>query len=310
MAKCRCGKKAVFFRKYEGRALCKSHFLNSIETKARRTVNQGRMIKRGEKILVALSGGKDSNALLYLMNKIAGRRGVKLEAITIDEGIKGYRPDTLKAARELCKRLGIKHHVYTFKDVFNKTLDQKVKEIIKKRKGLREPCTYCGVGRRYILNKAARELKADKLCLGHNLDDEVQSIMMNYLRGDLFRAARMGPVTKLSLSKKGGEKFVPRIRPLRELPEREVALYAMLKGLPTPWDECPYTSGLRFDVRDFINDMEDKYSGIKFNILETFEKLRPGMKEIALKKEGKIVLCKNCGEAGSKDVCKACQLWR
>ncbi|MFQ5648290.1 MAG: TIGR00269 family protein, partial [Candidatus Aenigmatarchaeota archaeon] len=140
-------------------------------------------------------------------------------------------------------------------------------------------------------------------------DDEVQSILMNYLRGDLFRAARMGPITRLSLTKKRGKKFIPRIRPLRHIPERETALYGMLKGLPMVWNECPYISGIRFEVRDFINQMEDKYSGIKFNILETFEKLLPSLRRLAAR-QGEIQLCKKCGEPGSEEVCKTCQLWR
>ena len=121
---------------------------------------------------------------------------------------------------------------------------------------IKEPCTYCGVGRRWVLNRKARELGATKLAVGHNLDDEVQSVLLNYMRGDLPRASRMGPVTDWSRRKKFGEKFVPRIKPLRELPEKEIALYVLLKGYDIKWDECPYASGVRFD-----DDLNKQYLG-------------------------------------------------
>jgi uncharacterized protein (TIGR00269 family) len=307
---CRCGKPAVYFKRHEGRHFCEQHFMEYVEKKVRRYVGRTKMVHKDERIIVGVSGGKDSCAVLHLMHRIFHKRpDVKVIAVSVDEGIRGYRPDSIKAAKKLCKELGVEHHIYSFKDVFGKTLDQKVRELKKETPELREPCTYCGVGRRYVLNKAAKDLKATKLCTGHNLDDEVQSIMMNYMRGDLMRAARMGPITNWSLSKKRGDLFVPRIKPLRTIPERECALYAMLMGIGVDWSECPHISGIRFDVRDFINDMEDKYAGIKYNILETFEKLLPSVRDITSKTEGTIQLCKKCKEPGSEDVCKTCKLW-
>jgi uncharacterized protein (TIGR00269 family) len=309
MEKCRCGKKPVFFRKYEGRFLCKNHFLDSVEKKVKKTIGSARMIKSGDKIAIAVSGGKDSSLVLYLMNKILKpRKDIEIFAISVDEGVAGYRPESLKLAKKLCKSMGVEHHVFSFKGVFGKTLDQKVNELKKGNPLLTEPCTYCGVGRRYILNHAARDLKATKLCTGHNLDDEVQAILMNYVRGDLFRAARMGPVTNWSIKKKKGV-FIPRIKPLREVPERESALYVLLKDLGICWDECPYASGLRFDVREFINLMESKYSGVKFSILQTFDKMLPGIRQLTKREEGEILVCKKCGEPASKEICKTCELW-
>jgi len=311
IGKCKCGKPAVYYKRHEGRHFCETHFLEYIEKKVRRTVARTGMVRKGERVAVAVSGGKDSSVALYLMHKIFGKRpNVKIFAISVDEGIRGYRPASLKAAARLTKELGIRHYIYSFKEVFGKTLDQKVRELKKGSHELKEPCTYCGVGRRYILNKAARELKATKLCTGHNLDDEVQSIMMNYMRGDLLRASRMGPITDLSIAKKRGGYFIPRIKPLRLVQERENALYAMLKGMGADWSECPHISGIRFDVRDFINEMEDKYSGIKYTILETFEKLLPSIRGLAARTEGEIRLCKKCKEPGSEEICKTCKLWR
>ena len=311
--RCKCGKAAVFFRKYEGTHLCKNHFLQSIERKVKKTIGKYRMIRSGDRIVCAISGGKDSSLALYMMHKIAGpRKDIEILAVTVDEGIRGYRPGSIRIAKKLCKELGIEHHIVSFKDVFGKTLDQKVREILKTRKALeiKEPCTYCGVGRRYILNKTARDLGATKLCMGHNLDDETQAVIMNYIRGDIYRAARMGPVTSWSLGKEKGKMFIPRIKPLRFIPERESALYVMLKNIPVHWAECPYASGIRFKARDFINDLENDYPGIKFTILQTFDRMLPAIRKISKREESKIKICKFCGEPGSKSVCKTCQLWR
>ena len=309
--RCRCGKPAVYFKKHEGRHFCEQHFLEYIEKKVRRTVSRAGMVKRGDRVAVAVSGGKDSSAALYLMHSIFRKRpDVGLVAVSVDEGIGGYRLKSIKAAKALSRELGIEHHMYSFKGEFGKTMDQKARELKMGNPQLKEPCTYCGVGRRYLLNKAARELKATKLCTGHNLDDEVQSIMMNYMRGDLFRAARMGHVTDWSLTKEKGRRFIARIKPLRLVLEREAALFSMIRGMGAGFSLCPHRSGIRFDVREFINEMEDRYSGTKYGIFETFEKLLPSIRKLAEKGEGKIRLCRKCGEPGSEDVCKTCKLWR
>jgi len=130
--RCRCGRKVVFFRKYEGSYLCRQCFLESIEKKFKRTVRKYGMLKSGDKIAVALSGGKDSSAVLYLMNKIVKpRRDIDLIAIMIDEGTGDYRKKHLELAKKFCKKLGVKYHVFSFKDEFGKGMKQKVREIDK-----------------------------------------------------------------------------------------------------------------------------------------------------------------------------------
>lgn len=306
-----CGKKAVFFRKYEGKYLCKYHFCQSIEKKVRRVVRKHRMIHPGDRICVAVSGGKDSSVVLYLLHQIVkNRRDIRLFAVSIDEGIEGYRPESLKMAESLCKKLGIEHHVYTFKEMFGEELDSRMKKVrADDSLQIKESCTYCGVGRRYAMNKFSRVLGATKLATGHNLDDEAQAVLLNYIRGDLFRASRMGPDTDRGANGKKDSMFVSRIKPLREIPEREVGLYALLKGLEVHQTECPYASGIRFEARDFLNHLEDKYPGIKFSILETFEKIIPYIRQFAQKEIGDLVLCRKCGEPSSHEVCKTCELW-
>jgi len=304
----KCGRKAVIFRDYEGMALCKDHFIRSIEKRVKRVIGKYNMISKGDKIGVALSGGKDSATVLYLMNMIAGpRRDVELIAISIDEGIRGSRNLALKKSVQLCKMLGVKQYTYSYKQEFGSSLDEKVKKLKLESNGV---CGLCGISRRWILNKKARELKLTKLCYGMNLDDEAESIMMNYVRGDIPRASRLGPITELSTKKKGGALFIPRIKPLRWIPEKEVELYARLRGLPFRPKECKYRGGLRVDVELAIDMLEKKHTGIKYTIINTFDRILPGIKSTVQYGEQQIVKCKKCGEPGSHDVCKACEVWK
>ena len=302
----KCSKKAVFHRKYEGSYLCRSHFIKSIENKARKSIRKERMIQRGDRIAFALSGGKDSSAVLYLINKIFGKRkDLSFFAISIDEGIPGYRKESLEIAKRLCKKLGIEHHVFSFSEEFGETLSKKVRGIKRSESWEGTACTYCGLARRWLLNRKSRELGATKIAFGMNLDDEIQGIVMDYVRGDLMRLSRMGgePIVRDRL-------FVPRIKPFREIPEKEIGLYAILVGLEIHENECPYLEGPRFRVRDFLNDLEAESSGTKFSVLKTFEKLLPSVRGIVKKEKIKIVKCSNCGEPSSQKVCKTCELWK
>ena len=307
--KCKCGRRAVYWRKYEGTHLCKTCFTKSVEAKAKRTIRKHRMIQPGDRIAVAYSGGKDSSSVLYILhNIIKHRRDMELFAILIDEGSGEYRKKCLENAVRFCKKLGVKYHIFTFEQEFGKTMEKRMNEI--GNSSIKEPCTYCGVGRRSIINRAARTLGATKLALGHNLDDEVQAALMNYIRGDISRAARMSAVTDYSLSKKHGHLFIPRIKPLREIPERETALFAYLQGFDIHEGKCQFAGGVRFDTKDFINRMEDKYPGVKFSILETFDRLNPFMRKLAETGEASLKKCSICGEPGAGEICKTCELWR
>ncbi len=250
------------------------------------------MVERGDRIAVALSGGKDSIALLYVLHKIfKNRPDIELLAITIDEGIEGYREHTIPHAVELTNKLGIPHTIRSFGEEFGITLD----DLTKKKEHV--ACTLCGVLRKNLLNKAARELGATKLALGHNLDDEAQTILMNYMRGDVDRMKRM-----VGIKQQG---MVLRIKPLRSIPEKEVALYGFLNNLPVSTDECPYAGeALRNEIREMINNYEVKHPGTKYSLLGGFEAISQALRS----PETQVVRCEKCGEPGSYAICKTCRL--
>jgi len=255
------------------------------------------LIKKGETIAVALSGGKDSLTTLHLINDIAKeQRTTKVIAITIDEGIKGYRDETIKFAKKYCKENKIKLNVYSYKDHFGQPLDK----IMKKTDTL--PCSICGVFRRYLLNTKAKELKVDKLATGHNLDDEAQSILMNQFRNNLAVSARLGPITGV-VDHPG---FIKRVKPLYFVTEKEVMTYAFLKNLATDFNECPFAAGnYRFSLRKWLNDFEEMYPGSRHGVVNSFIELLPTLKE-HFKNDKSIRLCVVCGEPCSQDKCQAC----
>ncbi len=294
------GKEAFFMRPYSGEKLCRRCFLRSIEDRVRTAISKYEMLSLDDKIMVAVSGGKDSVTLLHILTKIE-RTFPKAEvcAVTVDEGIRGYRDGALKVAAENCRKLGVEHVVVSFKEMYGYKLD----EIVAMTQGKElTPCSYCGVLRRRALNVAAREADADKLATAHNLDDEVQTIMLNIIHGDAPRIARVKPV----LDEKH-PRLIQRIKPLCEVPEKEIALYAYLKKIEFQSVPCPYArTALRNDIRTMLNRMDERHPGIKFTIFKSIEKIRPALEAAA--KEAEIQDCKMCGEPTVGEICKPCQM--
>ncbi len=290
-----CSAEAVYYQRHSSRHLCRKHFLRDFYRRVKRAIIKYKMIERDERIAIAMSGGKDSVTLAHTLTELYGdRRDIELFAITIDEGIEGYRPPTIEIARKVCKELGIEHVVVSFRDEVGMDLDEMVKV------GGRNACTYCGVFRKYLLNKTARELDATKLATGHNLDDETQTILLNFLNADIERLARLVP----QRVQKG---LVYRIKPLREIYEKEVVVYAILNNLPVILDECPYSRfPARAIVRDFIYEFEKRYPGRKFSIMRSFEELLPCLHKMFPQID--LGSCKICGEPTPREICKACEL--
>jgi uncharacterized protein (TIGR00269 family) len=279
--------------------LCDRCLIRSVEKRFRRAVRKHGMIGPGERVAVAVSGGKDSVVCMHLLAEYCAQRGCELVAVSVDEGIGGYRDRSLRVARRNAERLGIEHHVFSFREAFGHSLDEIL--LRARERGVQlGACTYCGVLRRSLLNRAARELGASKLATAHNLDDEVQAIMLNYIRSDLARLYRLGPVYRAR------EGFVPRIKPLREIPEKEVALYAVLRGIEVDFGECPHRGGIHLEIREFINRLEENHPNSKYMILRMFDRIRPLLSSAV--PEFRPKACRRCGEPTSTDVCKGCSL--
>ncbi|MFH1394264.1 MAG: TIGR00269 family protein [Candidatus Micrarchaeota archaeon] len=291
-----CPEYAVIFLPYADRHLCEKHFLRMFDKRVRTTVRQHSMIKKGERVAVGLSGGKDSCVLLHCLHDLQKDLPFELVAVTIDEGIRGYRADTLKVAKSECKKLGIRLEVLSFRKEAGKTLDS----IVKSKNG-ELPCSYCGVVRRYLLNRGAKKVGADKLATGHNLDDVAQTVMMNIMRNEPSRLARY-------LNHPGDEGgMVPRIRPLMKSPEIEIAVYSMLKGIDIRHIECPYAhAAFRSQIRKILNETEERHPGTKFKVVGSFIEIEDALRQ---KYSGaRFSICEKCGEPSSGKECKFCSM--
>lgn len=293
----KCGNPDVIIkRKASGQALCKDCFIESIEKKVIHTIKKENFIEKGDKVLVALSGGKDSVVTLEILNSYVERHIIELCAVTIDEGIVGYREDGVKIAKEHAKRLGIPHKVVSFKDAFDIDLDE-----IMKKEDHRGSCTYCGVFRRWLINRAAREFGATKIATGHNLDDETQAILMNYLEGNTENLAKIGPKTESK-----SDKFTVKIKPLREIPEKEIGLYALAKGLDIHLAGCPYAQeSFRMEVSNILKDLTKDHPTIMYSTLKGFDKIRPAIRS-EISHDYEFDRCERCGEPSSNRLCRAC----
>jgi uncharacterized protein (TIGR00269 family) len=263
------------------------------------------MLRFDDHLAVAVSGGKDSLSLLYILSKLQKHRPkTTLTAVTVDEGIGGYRDEALDIAKKMCKKLQIPHHLVSFNQLYGYSLDEIMSKAQRKGQITLTACSYCGVLRRRAINVGARQVKANKVATGHTLDDEAQTVLMNILRGDITRLTKEKPVTK-----EVHPLFVQKIKPFCEIPEKESALYAYTKKIDFQDTPCPYASeAFRNDVRGMLNRLEKNHAGTKFTVLRTLEKLQPAI-EATLKKEA-FKICKECGEPSTLDLCKACEMLR
>jgi len=270
---------------YEKPALCKEHFNEYFEKKVLKTIKEYDLLSKKDKICVAASGGKDSVSLLYVLHKY----GYSVEALAIDEGIAGYRDESLEFLKKFCSEKNIVLRIFSYKDEVGSTID-----ILSKKYS--PACSVCGTFRRHLLEKHSKGY--DKIVTGHNLDDESQAVLMNILKAQTSLFARQGPKTS---SVKG---FTQKVKPFYFIKEKEVMIYAYLNGLNVDFKECPYApQSFRAHVRDLLNEYEAKNPGAKMNIVLHYLKSRN------IKTERKeIKTCSKCGMPSSGNICKACRI--
>ncbi|WP_413827137.1 TIGR00269 family protein [Methanobrevibacter sp. UBA313] len=273
--------------------LQKDEFNKKIYNRINNLITDYKLIEEGDKIAIALSGGKDSVLTLYALNEFQNKLDFDLVAISVDEGIKGYRQDGITSAIDNALKLGVPLIQKSFKQEENFDLDDIYTNF-------KSACIPCGVFRRNILNKTAYDWGADKIATGHNLDDEIQSFLMSFSRGDNVKFSKFGP--KLN---RIHPKLVPRIKPLWNTPEKEVGMWGVLNGIEIHFAECPYSNlSLRAKIKEFLNLAEDENPGVKEKVMESFKK------DLDFDSPVPIVLneCELCGEPTSGKICKACEI--
>jgi uncharacterized protein (TIGR00269 family) len=294
----KCHKPAVAFIRYNGTHLCSDHFSLYVEKRVKKTIKKQGKTPHNSRIGVAVSGGKDSLVTLLLLQRIFSKRpDVEVIAISVNEGIKGYRENSLKKVQHACKVWDIPYYEVSFVDVFGWSMDD-VQRVNSSPLGA---CSYCGVFRRHCLNVKAKQLGVSKLATGHNLDDMAQSILMNFVNADMKKLARLGPHLHVQPG------LVPRIMPLRWIPEKENAIYALVHHIDFYESMCPYSvNALRGTFKDMLYILETKNPGTRHSILHSFDTIRDSIKEKFPPVELKD--CEVCGEPTTHDRCQTCQL--
>ncbi len=303
----KCSTQAVTFVRYSGQHLCRDHFLRFFDQRAKMEVSRQGKLPRG-RVAVALSGGKDSVAVLHFLHRLASNRpDVDLVALTVDEGIAGYRDGSLEICRQVTDDLGVPWHVVKTRDLAGYDIDDYAGGGGKDPSGsARAACGPCGVFRRAGINGLAREVGAKAVATGHNLDDQAQTVLMNVLNGDVERLARLAPHDDPVPG------LVPRILPFRTIPEKEVLLYGILHDLPLHHDEeCPYAArAQRFFLRDMLWKLEERTPGTRHSLARFQERLKPVLVDGLERKPA--AACPVCGEPTSSEggaSCKTCS-WK
>ncbi|KAL9137182.1 MAG: hypothetical protein Q9175_001614 [Cornicularia normoerica] len=241
--------RALIIRPKNHQKLCKACFITLFETEIHNTITANFLFSSGERVAIGASGGKDSTVLASVLKTLNERYnyGLNLLLLSIDEGIKGYRDDSLETVKRNAVQYGMPLQIVGYDELYGWTMDQVVSQIGKKGN-----CTYCGVFRRQALDRGAARLGIKHVVTGHNADDIAETVMMNLLRGDLPRLARATSIVTASAASD-----IKRSKPLKYAYEKEIVLYAHHKGLDYFTTECIYSpEAFRGSARTLIKSLE------------------------------------------------------
>jgi uncharacterized protein (TIGR00269 family) len=272
-------------------------FIEEFEKKVKDTIEKYHLLSKEDKVIVACSGGKDSTTTIYLLKKF----GYNVEGMIIDLLMGEWSKKNLENIKKFCKENGIKLHVINMRKEFGCSMCYIRMSLQSKTK--LSNCGICGVIKRWLLNRKARELGATKIATGHNLDDEAETVLMNIFAGNPELCIGFGPKTGIT----NDGKFVQRIKPLYFCTNEEVRKYSKIMNFPVLYEPCPCSLGsFRREIRKWLTEMESYDPEVKINIVKNFLKLLPILRRN--RKKGELKHCKVCSEPSRNDICKTCEL--
>ncbi|MFW5487712.1 MAG: ATP-binding protein [Desulfovibrio sp.] len=273
---------------------CPSCYFEFFSRQVSKAIRHHKMFNRDERILVCLSGGKDSLALMYEL----ARQGYNVTGLHVNLAIPGSSEVVLNVVEKFCQK-----HDFP---LIVKNMEQEGLPIPEVKRRVRRPiCSVCGKIKRHYFNLAGIEGKFDVLATGHNLDDEVARLFANALRWDVGYLGHQNP----SLPAENG--FIRKVKPLYRLTEFETANYAFLRGIDYHSAGCPYSPGASFTGHKMLmENLEHDRPGAKILFYDNFlKKARPVFAEAAHEERlGELVQCEECGMPSPVPTCGVCSL--
>ncbi len=290
--KCKiCGGTAQIELRNHNIALCKNDFFDFFERRVSKTILGYKLFDKKDKILVAVSGGKDSLSLLYVLNKL----GFNCSGLYIHLGIGEYSELSLKKCEAFITKYNLELNVFYVTKFFGCG----IYEIAKKMK--RNSCSICGIVKRYVMNRFGLEAGFSVLATGHNLDDESAQLFGSLLSFDLTRLEK----EKIFLPSK--EKALKKVKPFSLLTEREIAGYCIMNGIDYIYEECPYSKGATSLVyKSALNLVEERSPGTKLRFLKGFIEKGHIFKKVVQPLDDESKYCSNCGYLTYRDMCNFC----
>ncbi len=300
--KCRtCRGPAVIDIRRHNAGFCREHFLHHCEEQTRRAISSHKMLATGDRVLVAVSGGKDSLALWDILVRL----GYQADGLYLGLGIGDYSDESGTYVRAFAAA----HELQLIEVDLARDHGFDVPRAAAATR--RAPCGACGLSKRHLFNSAALEGGYDAVATGHNLDDEAAVLFGNVMRWDEGYLGRQHPVLPAATG------FVRKVKPLVRLSEREMAAYCVLRGIDYQVEECPMAAGNKhIGYKELLNGLEEKSPGSKAAFLNGFlERGHHRFAEQAATERDDLGACSVCGsptpvyaDADSAPVCAFCRL--
>jgi len=282
-------------------ALCKEHYLEWVPAQTERIIRKYEMFTRHEKVLVAVSGGKDSLSLWDILIRLGYQADGLYIGLGIDEGLH-YSTESRRLNEKFASERGMKLHVVDVAEVYGETIPAIA---ARTHRGKEKPCSVCGLTKRHVMNRIARDMAYDVLATGHNLDDEAAVLLGNTLTWSGEYLLRQGPALP------GTPGLARKVKPLCRFYEREMAAYAILRGIEYVYDECPFAAGsTSIFNKQLLNDLEHERPGAKLAFyLRFLEARKAGLFAGREDVQQELQPCANCGQPTSAPgLCAFCRM--
>lgn len=299
----KCGETAVINMRHHKLSLCGEHYGEWFVAQTDRAIEKYNMFSHEDRLLVAVSGGKDSLALWDVLLRLDYRA----DGLYIGLGINDPAPYSDQSL-EKTRAFAAAHpsatlHVVDIQETYGKTIPQISRD---KTRGQGKPCSACGLTKRYVMNRIAADKGYAVLATGHNLDDEAAVLMQNTLRWQTGYLARQAPVLPST-----SPRFAKKVKPFCRFYERETATYAFVRGIDYVYDECPHAVGnLTNFYKTLLNQLESESPGAKLSFYLEFLRARKEGVFDSSDRAGELHDCEVCGQPTSAPGrCAFCRMW-